>query len=377
MTGKKQKFCTPKMSQILSFVCLAIFSFSSARAMAASLGSITGAMQQNPDNSALTRLFLVLAVIFAVAAIFSIWRYVREQKKQLTPIGWIDSPNQIEQIFNNAVSQRSTFELQFPHRGVQRRPILRCAPEEFSSSGLVIEAEGVKTIARGWTGRLVNCYFKINAKGQHIYYAFSTTIKSVEIKLHGRCSLTLHIPEKLENRQKRAFLRITPPQEYLLGSILWMGSQLPQLEDLPYMERWPKPTLVMLPGKGKEQFEISDISAGGMRITIPRKEMITEGIELGVAEQLVLILDLLNPDDRSRMRLWLHCRVQNFASQYDTHNLEVGVQFLAWGQLKDGQTSIEWFTLNRSPEIDRLGNWIIRRHLELFRETEADDDYPI
>lgn len=199
----------------------------------------------------------------------------------------------------------------------------------------------------------------------------------MEIKPRGRCALTLYMPEKLENRQKRAFLRIIPPQEYLLGSAVWLGRHMPKLEDLPYMQKWPKPALVLLPGK-QEQFAVSDISAGGARLIVPRKEMLRAGLELGVAEHVVLIIDLLNPDDHSRIRFWLHCRVQNFAAQYDTHNIEAGLQFLAWASPRDNQTELEWFKLTRSLEVDPLGNWIIRRHLELFRDTpEADSPYAI
>ena len=349
-----------------------------APALAASLANIQESLGNGFGRGEVTKIILIVGLIILFGALLALWRYYRDSTRNMTPLGWIDSPKQIQQILHNAVRYRSTFELQFPHRGVQRRPILRSAPEDLTSSALILEAEGIKNIARNWTDRPVNCYFKINVKGQHIYYAFSTRIKRVEIKARGRCSLALHLPERMENRQKRAFLRITPPKEYMLGAALWVGRHMPALEDLPHMERWTKPALVVLPGKGKEQFEISDISAGGARLTIPRKEMLLAGLELGVAENLVLIVDLLNPDDRSRMRFWLHSRVQNFAAQYDTHNIEAGLQFLAWAAPKDDKTELQWFKLNRSLEVDLLGNWIIRRHLELFRDNpEADDLYAI
>lgn len=359
-------------------VFTALVALCPSAALAASLSGVQNTLDGSTSRNDITRVAITLGVLVIFAALMALLRYYLESRKKLTPLGWVDSPKQINHILHNAVRYRSTFELQFPHRGFQRRPILRCSPDDISSAGLVLEAEGIKNIARNWTDRPVNCYFKINVKGQHIYYAFSSSIKSVEIKPRGRCSLTLHLPERLENRQKRAFLRIVPPREYLLGSAMWIGRNMPRLEDLPRMERWPRPALVMLPGKGKEQFEISDISAGGVRLTIPRKEMLMAGLELGIAENLVLILDLLNPGDRSRMRFWLHCRVQNFAAQYDTHNIETGLQFLAWAVPKEDQTELDWVKLNRDLEVDLLGNWIIRRHLELFRDNpEADEGYRI
>lgn len=352
--------------------------FYPAAAQAASLALIQENLSSSINPNDVTRIALIVAIIVLLAALFALWRYYRDPSRNMTPLGWIDSPKQIQQILHNAVRYRSTFELQFPHRGVQRRPILTCTPDNLAASGLILEAEGIKNIARNWTDRPVNCYFKVNIKGQHIYYAFSTRIRRVEIKPRGRCAMTLYMPERMENRQKRAFLRITPPKEYMLGAAMWMGRHMPALEDLPHMERWTKPALVLLPGKDKKQFEVSDISAGGARLTIPRQEMLLAELEIGIAENLVLILDLLNPDDRSRIRFWLHARVQNFAAQYDTHNIEAGVQFLAWASPKEDQTELEWFKVNRSLEVDLLGNWIIRRHLELFRDhPEADHLYAI
>lgn len=365
------------MKNILIVLIVCVMAGKSLPANSASLQGIQQSLGASATQTDISRILLLIGILILVAAVAGLWRYYRESSKKFTPLGWIDSPKQIRQIIGNAVRYRSTFELQFPHRGVQRRPILRCSPDDLTSSGLILEADGIKNIARNWTDWLVNCYFKINVKGQHVYYAFTTRIKRVEIKPRGRCSLTLYLPERMENRQKRAFLRIIPPQEYMLGAAIWIGSQMPRLEDLPRMQKWPKPALVMLPDK-KEQFSISDISAGGSRLLIPRKEMLKAGLELGVAEQVVLIIDLLNPDDRSRMRFWLHCRVQNFAAQYDTHNIEAGLQFLAWASPREDQTELEWFKLGRSLEVDHLSNWIIRRHLELFRDNpEADSPYVI
>lgn len=345
-------------------------------AAAASLDGIQNSLKARTGRDDIIQVGITVGALIMLLAIIALLRLYLERRKRLTPLGWLDSPKQIFQILQNSVQYRSTFELQFPHRGFQRRPILRCAPEDITSSALVLEAEGIKNVARNWTDRPVNCYFKINVKGQHIYYAFSTRIKRVEIKQRGRCSLSLYLPERLENRQKRSFLRIVPPNEYMLGAVLWFGCQMPRLEDLPHMERWPKPALVALPGREEKQFEISDISAGGVRLTIPRKTMLEEGLELGIAEHLVMLLDLLNPDDRSRMRMWLHCRVQNFAAQYDTHNIETGLQFLAWGSPKCDQSCLEWFNLSRNLEVNQLGNWIIRRHLELFRENpDPEEEY--
>ncbi len=329
-----------------------------------------------PSSMDISRTLLIIAITALLFILGFIVVYLRNHSKKFTPLGWIESPRQIYQILRNAVRHRSTFELQFPHRGAQRRPILRCSANDITTTLLTLDASGVKNAARNWTGRVVNCYFKINLNGQHIYYAFSTRIANVEITASGRSELAMPLPERLENRQKRAFLRIAPPPEYMLGSALWLGRSLPRLEDMPYMGKWAKPALVSLPGK-MQQFCVSDISAGGCRLLIPRKEMLDLGLEFTIAQHMVLLVDLLNPEGHERLRFWLHCRVQNIAAQYDTRSVETGVQFLAWAAPGARNTAeLEWFALDGSYEVDLLGNWIIRRHLELFRDnSEVDDLY--
>lgn len=360
---------------MLNFVWILIADISTLAPSAASSFSFSsiGASLGQTSSVGLSRALVFIAIFALLLIIVGVIYYIRVSSKKFVPLGWIQNEKQIMQILRGAVRHRSTFELQFPHRGVQRRPILRCSPDEVTPQGLILEATGVKNVARNWTERQVNCYFKINLNGQHIYYAFNSRIKAVEIKRGERCALTVHIPKRLENRQKRGFLRIVPPDEYMLGAALWAGNRVPSPENIAHMGKWLKPSLAYLPGRN-EQFYISDISAGGCRILIPRKELLDTGLELGIAQHMLLLIDLLNPDTSQRLRIWLQCRIQNMAAQYDTRRLETGVQFIAWATPGDNLPELEWVQLDSGSEVDILGNWIIRRHLELFRENSEENE---
>ena len=54
-----------------------------------------------------------------------------------------------------------------------------------------------------------------------------------------------------------------------------------------------------------------------------------------------------------------------------TKGMDIGAQFLAWAKpAESGGSNLVWLKLASSGEVEPLGNWIMRRHLEFFRESE-------
>ncbi|MDR2893639.1 MAG: hypothetical protein LBV80_11280 [Deltaproteobacteria bacterium] len=351
------------------------------RWLAADAGTLT-AMRRSfvremfQSQDALLWLLAVAALMFLLLLIV-VLRHLFTRKQPFIPAGWITSPKQIRHLFNTALTQRSTFEMQFSENRSERRPSLRCSLEDLASETITLEAFGVKAVAKAWEGRDVSCYFKITVKNQPIYYTFTTFISQVDVRPLGLCLFRLQLPDKLQNRQKRAFLRIKPPEEYLLGAALWHGRRLPEEDKLDDVRLWTKPNLMLLPGK-QSDFEITDLSAGGMRLTIHRQSHTEGKMSFNVAEQVIVLLDVQDPDNEQRLRFWLMCRVQNLALEYNQRTLEMGMQFQAWATPKAGDGSnIEWLRLTRDNEVAPLGNWIVRRHLELYRSMPdiSEDNY--
>ncbi len=307
------------------------------------------------------------AAIACILALMLIKKFLNRKVAYIPP-GWVSDPKQILYVLEMALEQRRTFEIQFSSDKSQRRPVLRCSPDEVSGRVLAVIADGLSDAAFSWVDREVEGYFRISVKKQDIHYAFSTIITKVENYGKTRSKIVLRLPEKLENRQKRAFLRISPPEEYVLGAALWHQSNRPDGQSMLDIIKWPAPSLTFLPDTVM-QFILGDISAGGIRISIPKQELIKAGLEFSVSDRIILLLDLLDPDERRRSRFWLNCRVQNLAVAFESQSLDLGLQFLEWARVKDGaSTEVEWFKLGANNEVDPLGNWIIRRHLETFRE---------
>ncbi|MDR1124754.1 MAG: hypothetical protein LBM64_01655 [Deltaproteobacteria bacterium] len=309
---------------------------------------------------------LVAGAVLLLFCIFTIIRYFLSSRKAFVPAGWITLPRQVRALLNGALEQRSTLELQFNDSRNQRRPVLRCSLEEVGAGRVGIEAYGINNIVAGWIGREISCYFKLKIKDQSVYYTFDSTVESVEARPRGVSALWLSFPTRMQNRQKRAFLRISPPMDYFLGAAVWFGRNLPADGNLGNIALWPKPSLTLLPGK-ERQFFIRDLSAGGVRLWVPRREKDARRHDFNLAEQMALLLDLFDPDNSRRLRYWLLCRVQNLITDFNDQSFDIGLQFLAWAAPKEDGSSLEWLKLTREKEVAPLGNWIMHRHLEIFR----------
>lgn len=309
-------------------------------------------------------------VIVLSAAILII--NVLHRRRPYVPQDWITDPKEIRSVFERALDQRSKFELQFSPGQGGRRPALRCIAARVEGRFLVLEAIGLKTLSDRWVGREMDCFFQIVHRGNALHHAFKSSLESIRV-INDYCFIRIFIPERLESRQKRSYLRIVPPDEYLLGAAIWHGEQMPPPKDHENLSAWPRPSLAYLPAVTR-QIMVRDLSAGGARVHIPKDCLGNSAPHLTTGARILFMLDLWDPDKTKRMRCWMLCRVQNPVLDFETQGMDLGLQFLAWARPREtGEGgALEWLRLSRSGEIEALGNWIMRRHLELFRESEAD-----
>jgi hypothetical protein len=319
-----------------------------------------------------------IATLVLLAVILS--RAILARRSLYNPFGKITDHRTIRTILRNAFDQRRPFEIRFHTESGRRRPTLRCAPEYLGRDSFTVEVSGLKILSNKWVGRPTEVFFRLQIGPDFTYYTFSVPIGGIHLPRQGVCHLTLPIPPSMENRQKRSFLRITPPVEFLFGSAIWCEEAMPPSEQLHDISTWPKPKLLCLPNR-LEQFHILDISAGGMRLSIPNTMMHSLKLYFATTERLLLMLDLFDPEQNKRLRFWMQCRVQSAWVEHSTRNMHMGLQFLSWGRPKDVAThlpeanaaNIEWLRLSSANEVETLGNWIMRRHLELFREAPSEE----
>lgn len=290
-------------------------------------------------------------------------------KKPYIPQDWILDPTQIAHTLTLAMTQRSKFELQFAMEGETRRPALRCSGVEVENDAVVLEASGMVTLSERWVGKAADCFFIIRLRDTYAFYAFTSIVTQVRV-VNDISMIQLQLPERLETRQKRLYLRIPPPEEYMLGAALWRGPDLPAEGIRNDLALWPKPSRILLPGV-REEFFIRDISSGGLKLHLPR-HIVAEEMELiHVSTQFMIMLDLWDPDKAQRLRFWMLCRMQSPVLDFETKGMDLGAQFLAWAKPAEaGSSSLLWLKLAASGEVEPIGNWIMRRHLEFFRESE-------
>jgi hypothetical protein len=361
-----------------------MFSFIIPTANTASGGNPLDALSSIQENF-LTRAFDfaavnewlwgVGAVVFLLTAII-LFRAIRARRIRYNPFGTILGPQNIRAILRSAFEQRRPFEIQFYSENKHRRPTLRCAPEYIGRDSFTVELSGLKKLSDKWLGRPALVFFRIKSGKEFAYYSFESHLDGIHSPRPGVCHLTLPIPSSVENRQKRSFLRITPPKEFLLGAALWCEATMPPDEHLHEITSWPRPKLLFIPDN-VEQFHLLDISAGGVRISVSTTVMARFDLHFTAAERLLLMMDLVDPEQNKRLRFWLQCRIQNAWIEHASNNLHMGVQFLAWARPREvtensyeaNAAAIEWLRLSSANEVEPLGNWIMRRHLELFRET--------
>jgi len=325
-------------------------------------------LERTLDMNAIREILIGVCGIVAALGLIMLILHFRPRKPYV-PQDWIFDPTAIRNTINLAVIQRSKFELQFAMEGEARRPALRCTAVNLNEKDFTLEASGLTTLSTRWEGRPVDCFFMIRNREAYLFYAFTTSITSIKV-IKDICLIKLTLPAKLETRQKRSYLRITPPEEYMLGAALWRGPHMPGDEKRGDLALWAKPSRIWLPGT-REDFTIRDISSGGMRLHLPRQVLAEEMDFINISAQFMVMLDLWDPDKAQRLRFWLLCRMQSPVLDFETKGMDLGAQFLAWAKpAETGGSSLLWLKLASSGEVEPLGNWIMRRHLEFFREAE-------
>lgn len=321
-------------------------------------------------------LFSVIAIAIVLVAVILI-RNRLSRRVKYSPHGTVNDPRMIRNILRTAFDQRRPFEVQVHTGNDQRRPSLRCAPEYLGNDRLTLEVGGIKTLSDRWLGHAIVVFFRIHVGRDFTYYTFNSKIGGISIPKPGICNISLAIPEALDNRQKRSFLRIAPPREFFLGAAIWKGLSMPDQTKLAEICEWPRPELLYIPDK-LDQFRVIDLSAGGARVGIPGKLVRSMNMHFSAAEQLLLMLDLFDPETNKRLRYWMLCRVQSVWVEHTSQEVHAGMQFMAWARPMDqnekeeNKGRIEWLRLSSSHEVEPIGNWVMRRHLELFRDTPAE-----
>lgn len=327
-------------------------------------------LEGNLNFAAVKDLLYIVAAVAGVLVLLILILHLRS-KKIYVPHDWIFNAEQIESTLSTALTQRSKFEVQFAPGRAVKRPALRCIAYELDKRTVTLEAAGLSALSRRWIGKGVDCFFMLHKRDHLLFYAFSSAIVDISTS-KNTCFLKVAIPGRIETRQKRSYLRIVPPEEFTLGAAIWRGLDMPKEARRSDLSSWESPSLIWLPDT-RTDFTIRDICSGGLRFHLPRHTLAEETDLVHVSTQFIAMLDLWDPDKARRLRLWMLCRMQSPVLDFETKGMDLGAQFLAWAKpAQSGDSSLLWLKLASSGEVEPLGNWIMRRHLEYFREREQN-----
>ena len=325
-------------------------------------------LERTLNMDALREVLIGVGIIVGILLLILLVLYLRP-KKTYVPEDWVLDPALIRDILSVALNQRAKVELQFAMEGEGRRPALHCAAIAVEQNDILLETSGLTSLSPKWQGRNVDCYFMLRKQNSYAFYAFTSPITGIDTR-KDHCLIRVALPTKIESRQKRSYLRITPPEEYTLGAAVWRGSDMPEALERNDLSLWARPSRMWLPSV-REEFTIHDISSGGLRLHLPRHILAEEMDFIHISTQFIIMLDLWEPDKAQQLRFWILCRMQSPVLDFETKGMNIGAQFLAWAKpAENGGSNLIWLKLASSGEVEPLGNWIMRRHLEFFRESE-------
>ncbi len=393
------------------------------------------------DFSLVREFALIVAAVAALLAAVLLVGGLRQRRASYTPEGWVNDPHVIRELFDAAILQRGRFEMQF--HGPTGRRSTYCTAVAVTRSALTLECSLLRAVPESWKGREVDCYFRTQQKRMQVYYQFTSVITGAHrapppdrnaprgpgATADAVWLVDLALPEKLERRQKRAFLRLDVPRHLVLGLAAWpMGTDTPAPADgrrlgapllalpdatslnsftahaapCPVGDAAPDPAPDPAPDRDAasapaacadtvpddvaaplfpdisqaQPVALLNLSGGGLRLLLPRataRAAATRGMNLDIGGRFAALLELYDPQHDRSLGLWLQCRVQNRFVAFETRDVELGAQVLAWGQARDNAPHMaDWKPLSDEGEVEPLGNWVIRRHLELYRESGSD-----
>ncbi|UZP68202.1 hypothetical protein N1030_04275 [Desulfovibrio mangrovi] len=312
-------------------------------------------------------LVLLIVVLVLVGVIIVMW--FRSKKNTVyIPHGWVLEPQSIQKNLNEAMELRSKMELQF-HSESNRRRSTFCSLYEMSADTVTMECSTLKNISRNWLGKYVDCYFRIQDEHHNpLHYMFTSPIIGIRPVGNDICHLNLAMPNKLELKQKRAALRVDPPDQYIMGIALWPEKLLSDATHDMNFKNWGKPVLSYIPGK-RAEIRLVNVSAGGLKLHVKRQNAKECGLSFNIGDRLFVLLDLWEPEAGQRNRYWLLCRLQMPYIDFETRDVDLGLQFMRRAEIVDNSNGeLFWLSPLRDNEVDEIGNWAMKRHLELYRE---------
>ena len=321
--------------------------------------------------------YLAASILALAAVILGSIFFLRfnSRRHAYLPTGIVRELNKIQELFVYCIENRVRFDCQLDVN--RSKPLFTSfMPVDVAETALVLECSLLSTpLASLLPGREVAFFFTIKKKKVLYHYRFTSVVISTTLPEKGFFDLHIELPDQILPGQKRNALRIKSSGRLIMGLYLWPVRNGNAMSFEPSAQAWGKPVLRYI-SEGAAQFSLEDISANGAKLSILREYSRLENLALGKARYFAMLLDLWDPSRQSSLKIWVVCRVQSSIPDMDSGGLKIGAQFVAWGQTAhDNPDLIKWERLLESDEIAPLGDWVIQRYLEEFRDHSGMGEF--
>ena len=322
----------------------------------------------SPEATILTvGVFVVAGVCIAAGLLLK----VSFRRKSPTTVSSIDNPGKIRALLETALTQRSKMRVSFVRDDPGSHSTDATILSVDRTRGIELEMTSLVRASQTWVGKLVSCDFRLRLdprRDYHNFFAFVVPVLSIAKAGDTFVRMRVAWPARLELEQKRAFLRIEPPRDDILGLELWSelaakGSK-GRLTD---PATWGEPLLRFAPDMAGPDMELCNISGGGIRLDIQDLNIRRQRSLFEAGARFLLRLRLAEPEADAPLDFYLALRLQNIYGDPEASGHKAyGFRFLSFGPpAATDKDVLSW--KSAAGGVPAIDDWVFRRHLEIYR----------
>jgi len=323
------------------------------------------------NNNVLSYLGYFL-IFLLIITLFSTFYYILKNNQNKYNVSAITDKEVIQKILDEILTYRIKIDLMFSGSS---KNYISTTLIKFDENFLWIELPYYIKVNYMWVNKDIICFFKISKIDDldAIYYHFKTKIVDSEMNAQKLYVLKVNFPDQIFLGQKRKFLRVKLPSEYVQRIQLWLASQDENSGFSTEVEQWGKPWAEYSVQDGQADIYLEDISGGGIRLGM-KKKLFSQFKKLKDKSYLFLALEF-NPElVPSRLnRLLFLAKLKKVYFAEDADYVFLGLEFLARAKLLE-PTKIQWITLEENKGYEELVDWLFEKYLELYRKKLKEKD---
>ncbi len=317
---------------------------------------------------------------FGIFAFFGLWIAagllikIRSRRPSATPMTWIVRPGEIRALLDTALAQRSKVRVSFvrddPGTRSTDASILAVDP----ARGVTLEMTSLVRANPNWVGKLVACDFRLrlDPRRNHLnFYNFVTPVRHIAKAGDDFVHMTVGWPSRLELEQKRGFLRVEPPQSFVLGLELWHeGAIRGSRGHFNDPATWGEPLLRVAAPTDAPAAHVRNISGGGLRLEVQGEAVRHHAHLFEPGNRFLMHLLLADPEAGHPMSCYLALRLQNIYGDAEAGGQKaMGFRFLSYGEPNGSPLgTLSWKTAVAG--VAAVDDWVFKRHLEIYRSRE-------